>query len=141
MEKVWKCKDEGELIDIANDLLLSFPDLKKIALYGEMGVGKTTFIKAICEKLKVIDIVSSPTFSIVNEYLSNQKGRIYHFDFYRLENEQEAFDIGCEEYFYGDDYCLVEWPERIKNILPTLFAKIYIDLIDGYRIIKLTNYD
>jgi tRNA threonylcarbamoyladenosine biosynthesis protein TsaE len=141
MEKIWKCTEESELLAIANDLLSSFPEKKKIAFYGAMGAGKTTFSKALCKALKVADVVSSPTFSIVNEYLSEQNGTVYHFDFYRLEDEQEAFDMGYEDYFFSDEYCLVEWPEKVKNLLPAHFAKLYIDVVDGARIIKMTTND
>ena len=82
-------------------------------------------------------MVSSPTFSIVNEYLSEQNGTIFHFDFYRLKDEQEAFDMGYEDYFYGDAYCFVEWPEKVENLLPSSFAKVQIKLDNGERIIKI----
>ena len=85
--------------------------------YGGMGVGKTTFINAICQKLGITDTTSSPTFAIVNEYAS-PAGAVYHFDFYRIKSEQEAFDLGYEEYFYSGNYCFIEWPERIANLLP-----------------------
>lgn len=88
-----------------------------LLFYGEMGVGKTTLIKEIVKELGVKDITSSPTFSIVNEYEGNN-GKIYHFDFYRLESEDEAYDIGLEDYLYTDNLCLIEWPEKIKNLLP-----------------------
>lgn len=88
-----------------------------LLFYGEMGVGKTTLIKEIVKELGVKDITSSPTFSIVNEYEGND-GKIYHFDFYRLESEDEAYDIGLEDYLYTDNLCLIEWPEKIKNLLP-----------------------
>ena len=122
---------------IAQDLFQYFPNTKKLAFYGEMGVGKTTFSKALCEALQVQDVVSSPTFSIVNEYLSEQNGTIFHFDFYRLKDEQEAFDMGYEDYFYGDAYCLVEWPEKIESLLPSSFAKVQIKLENGERFIKI----
>ena len=102
-----------------------------------MGVGKTTFSKALCEVLQVQDVVSSPTFSIVNEYLSDQNGTIFHFDFYRLNDEKEAFDMGYEDYFYSDTYCLVEWPEKVENILPSSFANVQIKLHNGERFIKI----
>lgn len=98
--------------------LLEFAAEEKIFLFeGDMGAGKTTFIKVICEVLGVEDLVSSPTFSIVNEYLSKD-GKIYHFDFYRIKDLQEAYDIGYEEYFYSGDRCLIEWPERIALLIP-----------------------
>ena len=137
MEKSWRCQSEKELLAIAQELLQSFPNTKKLAFYGEMGVGKTTFSKALCEVLQVQDVVSSPTFSIVNEYLSEQNGTVFHFDFYRLKDEQEAFDMGYEDYFYGDAYCFVEWPEKVENLLPSSFAKVQIKLNNGKRFIKI----
>ncbi|MBV2226455.1 MAG: tRNA (adenosine(37)-N6)-threonylcarbamoyltransferase complex ATPase subunit type 1 TsaE [Sphingobacterium mizutaii] len=102
-----------------------------------MGAGKTTFIKAICAYLQVEDSTSSPTFSIVNEYHS-ENGPIYHFDFYRLKSEQEAFDLGYEEYFYSGDYCFIEWPEKIPNLIPEDAAIVKIEVTeDQSRIIIL----
>jgi tRNA threonylcarbamoyladenosine biosynthesis protein TsaE len=107
--------------------LLEFAGQEKIFLFeGEMGAGKTTFIKALCEALGVEDLVSSPTFSIVNEYQGRNNSRIYHFDFYRIENLQEAYDIGYEEYFYSGDLCLIEWPEKISELLPESYIRISI---------------
>ena len=98
-------------------------------LYGPMGAGKTTFIKYLCEQLGVKDSTSSPTFSIVNEYDSDN-GLIYHFDFYRIKDEQEAFDFGYEEYFYSGAYCFIEWPEKIPNLLPEEAKEIQISIVD-----------
>ncbi len=107
--------------------LLEFAEEETIFLFeGEMGAGKTTFIKAICEALAVKDVVSSPTFSIVNEYQGKHGRRIFHFDFYRIEDPQEAYDLGYEEYFYSGDVCLVEWPERIRDLLPTAYVQVSI---------------
>ena len=96
MKKKWICKTENDFFNVASEFLTIFPSVKKIAFYGEMGVGKTTFIKSFCKILNIQDVVTSPTFSIVNEYFSEQNGKVYHFDFYRLKNEKEAFmkDIG-----------------------------------------------
>lgn len=108
--------------------LLEFAAEEKIFLFeGDMGAGKTTFIKVICEVLGVEDLVSSPTFSIVNEYLSKD-GKIYHFDFYRIKDLQEAYDIGYEEYFYSGDRCLIEWPERIALLLPEHHVNVDIQV-------------
>lgn len=94
-------------------------------LYGSMGAGKTTLIKAICAQLGVNGSTSSPTFSIVNEYTSAE-GPVYHFDFYRIKSEQEAYDMGYEEYFYSGHYCFIEWPEKIPNILPDDAVAVHI---------------
>ncbi|OQY05930.1 MAG: tRNA (adenosine(37)-N6)-threonylcarbamoyltransferase complex ATPase subunit type 1 TsaE [Bacteroidetes bacterium 4572_117] len=89
-----------------------------IAFYGEMGAGKTTLIKAICNEMGITDITSSPSFSLINEYLDPEGKSIFHFDFYRIDNIEEAFDIGYEDYFYSNSLCLIEWPEKIKTLLP-----------------------
>jgi tRNA threonylcarbamoyladenosine biosynthesis protein TsaE len=108
---------------------------------GEMGAGKTTLIKELCRAMNVEDEVSSPTFSLVNEYRSPE-GPVYHFDFYRLDDEEEAMDIGLEEYFYSGDPCLVEWPQKIRNLIPHESALVQIEMQDAkrtYRIIQPTD--
>ncbi len=97
---------------------------------GEMGAGKTTFIKAICASLGIDDLVSSPTFSIVNEYESRTGKVVYHFDFYRIKNLNEAYDIGYEEYFYSGSICLIEWPEKIAELLPDKHVRIKIEVTE-----------
>ena len=111
---------------------------KVFAFYGKMGAGKTTFIKAICEALGVEDVVTSPTFAIVNEYMTPQKGAIYHFDFYRIKNLREAYDIGAEEYFYSGCPCFIEWPELIEELLPEDVVKVNIEVHeDGSRTVLI----
>ncbi len=110
---------------------------KLLAFYGELGVGKTTLIKEICKVLGVKEEVSSPTFSLVNEYLTTNEESVYHFDFYRIKDEEEALDIGIEEYFYSSNYCLVEWPEKIPNLLVDRFVKIKINLEGTNRAVEL----
>lgn len=108
---------------------------------GQMGAGKTTLIKAICKAMQVLDEVNSPTFSIVNEYLTAEDETVYHFDFYRLEEEEEALNIGVEEYFYSGNICMIEWPERIEGLLPDTFLRIDIsENEDQSRTIKLTTH-
>ena len=116
---------------------------KKIWLFeGEMGAGKTTIIKEFCKHLKIIDSVSSPTFSLVNVYEDNRGEEYYHFDFYRIENEMEAVDIGCDEYFYSGKYCFIEWSEKIPNLIPEQYLKISIKLdTEKNRLIELTHHD
>jgi tRNA threonylcarbamoyladenosine biosynthesis protein TsaE len=110
--------------------LLNFAAEEKIFVFeGSMGAGKTTFIKEICLALGVTDRVSSPTFSIVNEYLGANQQAVYHFDFYRIKDLQEAYDIGYEEYFYSGQFCLIEWPEKIAPLLPETYIKVKIDLL------------
>ena len=118
----------AELPDVANKLLV-FAGAEKIFLFdGEMGAGKTTFIKTFCKILGIKDSVSSPTYSIVNEYEGGKK-TVYHFDFYRIKNIREAYDLGYEEYFYGDGICLIEWPERIEELLPKHYLKVEISIL------------
>jgi len=120
----------ADLSVAAQTLLNRFPKDRIFLLNGPMGAGKTTFIKYLCEQLGVKDSTSSPTFSIVNEYDSDN-GPIYHFDFYRIKDEQEAFDFGYEEYFYSGAYCFIEWPEKIPNLLPEEAKEIHISIIDA----------
>jgi tRNA threonylcarbamoyladenosine biosynthesis protein TsaE len=124
-----------ELPVVAKQLIKSFDGQKVIAFYGEMGAGKTTLIKAICEELGVEDNITSPTFSIVNEYKS-PKGKIYHFDFYRLKSEDEAYDMGYEDYFYSKAYCLIEWPEKIAGLMPLEYEKVTITKDGEKRVIS-----
>ncbi len=107
-----------EIEDIANNLLQQFNTFKIFCFNGNLGTGKTAFIKAMCKVLGSTDDISSPTFSIVNEYLMPEY-KIYHFDLYRLKNLEEAMDIGFEEYIYSNNYCFIEWPEKVAQILPT----------------------
>jgi tRNA threonylcarbamoyladenosine biosynthesis protein TsaE len=117
-----------EINKAAHELLNLLNNKRVIAFFGEMGAGKTTFIKAICKALGVSDAVISPTFSIVNEYQSSCHGTIYHFDFYRIENIEEAYDFGYEEYFYSQNYCFIEWPEKIKELLPENTVSVKIEI-------------
>src|SRR5680860_474990 len=112
-------------IDGIAKLLLSKVKSKTLLFYGEMGAGKTTLIKALIKALGSNDIVSSPTFSLVNEYHTNQ-GKIYHFDFYRIEDETEALDMGFEDYLDSDSWKLVEWPQKIENLLEANMQKVEV---------------
>jgi len=113
--------------------VIEFSGATRIFLfYGDMGAGKTTLIKSLCKALGSTDNITSPTFSIINEYAGPNK--IYHFDFYRLKSQTEALDIGCEEYFYSGNYCFIEWPEKIPDLLPDHFVKIVLTVLsDGSR--------
>ncbi|TCI91027.1 tRNA (adenosine(37)-N6)-threonylcarbamoyltransferase complex ATPase subunit type 1 TsaE [Tenacibaculum sp. M341] len=128
-----------ELNDIAKKVLAK--SKHKILLFnGEMGVGKTTLIKELCKVLGSTEIASSPTFSLVNEYETNKGEIIYHFDFYRIEDEEEALDIGVEDYFYSNNWCLIEWSENIKNLVPLNAVNIQITAINNnLRNIQLTE--
>ena len=137
---MWICNELTQL-DFISSEILKLSKSKKIAFHASMGAGKTTLIKSICEQLKVVDVVKSPTFSIVNEYISEINGKVYHFDFYRLDDKREAFDIGIEFYFDSSSYCFVEWPSMIEDLLPNDFDHIYIDVENELRIIKLVLND
>ena len=114
-------------------------DSTVFAFYGKMGAGKTTFIKAICEALGVEDVVTSPTFAIVNEYGTKQEsGKVFHFDFCRIKNLREACDIGCDEYFYSGCPCFIEWPELIEELLPEETVRVCIEVHeDGSRTVSM----
>lgn len=120
----------AELDTVAHELMHSLNKFSVIIFRGEVGAGKTTLIKAIGKTFGVTDTMSSPTFSIVNEYQAKSDRKIYHFDFYRIKKETEAYDIGTEEYFDSGHYCFVEWPEKIPSLLPTLYAEVFITTID-----------
>lgn len=122
------CTDIAELPEIAALILNTFSEKRIFILKGELGSGKTTLIKAICSLLKVDDLTNSPSFSIVNEYHTKNGSMIYHFDFYRIENIKEVYDIGYEEYFYSGNYCFVEWPEIAEKILPPGHIEIGIEI-------------
>ena len=107
---------------VAKEILRNVPN-KTLLFYGNMGVGKTTLIKELSKQLGVTDVINSPTFSLVNEY-EIIKGKIYHFDFYRIKSEEEALDIGIEDYFFSGHWNLIEWPENISNLLPPNSTKI-----------------
>lgn len=128
----FKVNQLADLPEVASRLLSNFPANRIFLFFGEMGAGKTTFIKTLCESLKVDDKVSSPTYSIVNEYHS-ATGKVYHFDFYRLKNETEALDMGYEEYFYDGNYCFVEWPEKISNLWPPEFVRVKITVVNEHE--------
>ena len=111
---------------------------KVFAFYGNMGAGKTTFIKALCEELGVEEVVNSPTFAIINEYDSTSGKRIYHFDFYRINKPEEALQFGVEDYFYSGNFCFIEWAEKIDTLLPQDCVKVYIaENEDGTRNVRI----
>jgi tRNA threonylcarbamoyladenosine biosynthesis protein TsaE len=134
---IYTCNRPEELPAIAAQILDQFVGNRVVLFYGEMGAGKTTLINALCAQLKVLDATSSPTYSIVNEYLTNEGETIYHFDFYRIKNEFEALDIGIEEYFDSGHYCFIEWPEKIKNYLPSEALSVHIEVQGEKRIFSI----
>ena len=123
----------SDLVPVSNQLLALASDCPVWCFKGEMGAGKTTLIKSICDQLGVSDSMSSPTFSIVNEYQDKSQQSVYHFDFYRIKDLDEAREIGVEEYFYSGDFCFVEWPELVEPLLPENRIEILITLVDENR--------
>jgi tRNA threonylcarbamoyladenosine biosynthesis protein TsaE len=140
LEKSLICNSLDELTEVAKSVI-TFAGTNKLWLfYGEMGSGKTTLIKEICDLLKVEENVSSPTYSIVNEYQNDEGEIFYHFDFYIIKNEGEAFDIGYEDYFFSGNYCFVEWPEKIPNLIPEGSFKIAISILENNsRLIQMSK--
>src|SRR5665811_307386 len=128
MAKIYTCQSPDELNPIASALIECHKEKRIFAFHGEMGAGKTTFIKTICEYLKVTDTVTSPTFAIVNEYLTMDSGSVFHFDLYRIKSWTEMLEIGYEDYFYSGNYCLLEWPEKIVNLLPEETVHVNIEV-------------
>lgn len=124
----------------AEEFVRRMGDRTVFAFNGKMGTGKTTFIKAICEKLGVTDTINSPTFAIVNEYRTNAAEPVYHFDFYRINTVREACDLGAPDYFDSGAVCFIEWPERIESLLPA--DTVFVDMIeeeDGSRTVRLSD--
>ena len=149
-----KINDINHIREVAREFIKHIGDNRVFAFYGKMGAGKTTFVKAICEELGVEDVITSPTFAIINEYTtspnpsqggehnSSPLGRlggvpIYHFDFYRIKKLEEVYDMGYEDYFYSGALCFIEWPELIEDILPNDAVKVYIsENADGSRTVR-----
>lgn len=127
MQQLIECRGEQMLPAIARTVLQFAPAERIFLFEGELGAGKTTLIKTICKHLDVTDQVSSPTFSIINEYRS-ANGPVYHFDLYRLKDLTEALDIGIEDYLYSGYYCFIEWPEEITSLLPSSYVKLSITI-------------
>jgi tRNA threonylcarbamoyladenosine biosynthesis protein TsaE len=129
-----KAEHIKDLNKIAKRLISEFPGERIFAFYGKMGAGKTTFIQSVCKALGSEDTVTSPTFALINEYKTGDRQSVFHFDFYRIKNMEEAFDLGYEDYLYSGSYCLIEWPELIEPLLPENIVKVKIEVDeDGSR--------
>lgn len=122
---------QADLPSVAASLLKAESVNRVWIFVGDMGAGKTTLIKEICKQLGVEDTMSSPTFSIINEYSTSGGQKVFHFDFYRIKKEEEAIDIGTEDYFYSGNYCFIEWPERVANLIPDQYTAIKIESVDN----------
>ena len=132
-----KISNLDNIKEAASAFIQQIGDRKVFAFYGSMGAGKTTFVKAICEELGVEDVITSPTFAIINEYHANDRV-IYHFDFYRIKKLEEVYDMGYEDYFYSGSLCFIEWPELIEELLPEDAVKVSIkENPDGSRTVTL----
>lgn len=129
-------KQLSDLEGIAHELIKTYPDARLFAFFGMMGVGKTTFIKALCKNLGVTETVSSPSFSIVNHYTTQDADSIYHFDFYRIKHLEEVYDLGYEHYFYSGFYCFIEWPDKLGDLLPEDCVRVDITDEGGCRIFR-----
>ena len=128
-----KIQNIDTIRESAREFIQNIGEHKVFAFYGKMGAGKTTFVKAICEELGVEDVITSPTFAIVNEYEAHDQS-IFHFDFYRIKRLEEVYDMGYEDYFYSGALCFIEWPELIEDLLPEDAVKVTItENIDGTR--------
>jgi tRNA threonylcarbamoyladenosine biosynthesis protein TsaE len=125
---------------VAAEFIRTYPGCRIFAFTGELGSGKTTFIKALCRELGVTDLVSSPSFAIIHEYQSEKSDKLYHFDFYRIKKLEEAYDIGYEEYFYSGNYCFIEWADKAESLLPsgTIHVHIVVDENSG-RILEASE--
>ena len=135
-----RIKSIEEIAVAAKEFVAAMGERKVFAFYGKMGAGKTTFIKAVCEELGVEDVINSPTFAIVNEYVDGQGEPVYHFDFYRIKNLQEVMDLGYEDYVYSGHVCFMEWPELIENLRPDDAVKVTIEEeIDGGRVLVVDS--
>lgn len=137
MEKQFTQISLAQLEEAAKNLLALLESRKVVLFYGHMGAGKTTFINLFCKSLQVVDDTSSPTFSIVNEYHTEADEVVYHFDFYRLKSEMEAYDLGYEDYLYSGNVCLIEWPEKIPSLLPEDAIEFHINGMGDKRDIKI----
>lgn len=125
-----KVTSVDELQSVAEELVNAFSADRVFAFYGKMGAGKTTFIQSICRVLGSEDNVTSPTFALINEYNTAQLESIFHFDFYRIKELEEAYDLGYEDYIYSGSYCLIEWPEMIEPLLPDNIVEVKIEVQD-----------
>lgn len=122
-------------LEVVSSYIVNNLHWSTVCFYGEMGSGKTTLIKKILGKMNIVEASSSPTFSIANKYISTDNKTVYHFDFYRITHEEEAFDMGFEEYLDSKDFCFIEWPEKIHSFLPINFHKVHIKNIENSRTI------
>jgi tRNA threonylcarbamoyladenosine biosynthesis protein TsaE len=141
MDQIFTIPSEEDIEKVAHDFLPLLKKHKVVAFYGNMGVGKTTFIKSLCRVMGVSGHITSPSFALVNEYEGKEGETIFHFDFYRLKNVSEVFDMGYEDYFFSDNYCLIEWPGKVAEVLPdNRLDVLMMENEDGSRTIKVSRF-
>ena len=133
-----RIQDIEHINEAAREFIKQIGDRRVFAFYGKMGAGKTTFVKAICEELGVEDVITSPTFAIINEYSLPKGDSLFHFDFYRIKKLEEVYDMGYEDYFYSGALCFIEWPELIEDVLPEDAVRVNIEeQADGSRLVTV----
>ncbi len=141
MDQIFTISSEDEIKKAVNDFLPLLGKYKVVAFYGGMGVGKTTFIRNLCQEMGVSEHITSPSFALVNEYEGKDGKIIFHFDFYRLKNEAEVFDMGYEDYFFSNNYCFIEWPEKVSGVLPDNRLDVHmVENEDGSRTMKVSGF-
>jgi tRNA threonylcarbamoyladenosine biosynthesis protein TsaE len=141
MNQIFTIPTEDDIEKVACDFLSLLNKQKVVAFYGSMGVGKTTFIKSLCRAMGVSGHITSPSFALVNEYEGKEGETIFHFDFYRLKNVDEVFDMGYEDYFFSDNYCFIEWPEKVAEVLPDDRLDVHmVENEDGSRTLKVSRF-
>ena len=135
-----RMQDIEHIREAAREFIEKISDQRVFAFYGKMGAGKTTFVKAICEELGVEDVITSPTFAIINEYTQPDGEPLYHFDFYRIKKLEEVYDMGYDDYFYSGALCFIEWPELIEDVLPDDAVRVNIEeQADGSRLVTFNE--
>jgi tRNA threonylcarbamoyladenosine biosynthesis protein TsaE len=135
-KNVYFAERVDDLKDVANKLLTAYPEARIFAFFGAMGVGKTTFIQALVRELGVVEAASSPSYAIVNHYLTRRGDSVYHFDFYRINKLEEVYDLGYEHYFFSGDHCFIEWPEKLDALLPDNSVRVTMTLDGERRVIR-----
>ena len=136
---IFTVKDIQELEPVTDEIIQLTKEFSIFCFYGNLGAGKTTFIKIICEKLNIQDATSSPTYPIINEYKTSDNRIIYHIDLYRLKSIEEAHNIGIEEYLYSGNLCFIEWPDNFESILPSTHIKIKITKFEESRTVEIVS--
>lgn len=136
---VFEIENITSLPEVVSGFLKTIGNQKHFAVSGKMGAGKTTFIKEVCKQLNVKEVVTSPTFALINEYTTGNGTKVFHFDFYRIKKEEELYDLGYEDYVFSDSYCFIEWPEMASDLIPPHFKHITIEETGAGK--RVLNYN